>query len=408
MEHCGGRIQARLENRRSEHYCIVGSHSTLCLVILSASSSTCIFTNKPRTIERDEAQTEGEFVCLCIPQSHYLSRISRCISTTWQRVSAARDLNQWPETIPRQAVDFCFPSKHPSIHPSIRPTPSLACKSNPHAAQCSAPESVSDTSGGRKSNLFDWDIICIGFTVAIRTVIKTNHSKSALAESQQSRNHIIATIGCRYLKPCMTQTKKKSFALHPMRPYHSSWGYGIRPSTRNNRPAALCLFSSYDVWQGPALGFLLPVQLSPSALSMTCSAYVALNEKAFSQHWGSEEQLGWLRWKQPWLTTGDSREVQLPQSLSTPNHPRPRAVSHPGHRRKHTHPRKHPYSRLKNSHLCAWQIFPFIWRGDEVSQPVGNQVNFKTTQPANQQVWRYKVLTDMLTRVWERTSLLRR
>lgn len=156
MKHCGGRIQARLENRRSEHYCIVGSHSTLCLVILSASSSTCIFTNKPRTIERDEAQTEGAGrICVFVYSSVSLSELNLTLhlNNLTEGVSS-----KGPEPVtrnnPQAGCGFLLPLQT-SLHPSIRPTPSLACKSNPHAAQCSAPESVSDTSGGRKSNLFD-------------------------------------------------------------------------------------------------------------------------------------------------------------------------------------------------------------------------------------------------------------
>lgn len=74
-----------------------------------------------------------------------------------------------------------------SLHTCLHPAPSLGCKSKPRAARRAAPQSASGTSGGRKSNLFDCDIICIANAAAITSMIKIKTIISNLLLWEASR-----------------------------------------------------------------------------------------------------------------------------------------------------------------------------------------------------------------------------
>ena len=115
-----------------------GEKSLNLLVCFYVHSSVCV-----RERERIGFECACVFLCLSIwAASHTASQ---------QLDRGRQQQGTWTSDQKQSPGRLCI-SALPSTCPSIHPTPSLPCKSKPHAA---APELDSNTSGRRKSPLFD-------------------------------------------------------------------------------------------------------------------------------------------------------------------------------------------------------------------------------------------------------------
>lgn len=208
-----------------------------------------------------EREWQGGFVCVCV---FLCLSIWAASHTASQQLDRGRQQQGTWTSDQKQSPGWLCISAFP-LHVPLPPT--LPCKSKLHAAQSAAPQSASGTSGGRKSNLFDWDIICIVYTVAITTMIKTIIPNPLLRKASSAETTLLLWLAADNFSQAWRE-KKYPLEMYLCIPWdciiHFAMCLTIQHSVTGQQ---LCVYSvvmkSTESTQGPALCLSTPCAVTP-------------------------------------------------------------------------------------------------------------------------------------------------